>query len=175
MRPEIAIILEEFERLSLDDRIYLNFINDEEIPVQVLFSRVANGRSWSIWYPLSESASKQTVSRIHFPLVLRAFGISDTEFERELGGIFLTQAAFADEFVRQVSQLFGAEAVRKSISQTQNFMNELSEAFPRCAGEADAVASLTPVGAGSNASATEELTHCETDKKSRFRVVKIDS
>jgi hypothetical protein len=175
MRPEIETILEEFEALSLDDRIYLDFVSDEELPVRVQFLRSAKGRSWSIWYPLSEAASKQTVSRTHFPMVLRAFGVSNTEFEKELGGILLTQAAYADEFVRQVSGLFGAEAVRMSISQTQSFMNELREALPTCSSaECETAPSLSNDSPILSVPGTGDSVGNVVDKKSRFRVVKAD-
>jgi hypothetical protein len=174
MRPEIEIILEEFEAISLDDRIYLDFVSDEELPVRVQFLRSAKGRSWSIWYPLNEAASKQTVSRIHFPLVLRAFGVSNTEFEKELGGILLTQAAYADEFVRQVSGLFGAEAVRKSISQTQNFMDELREAFPKCSTAESGDLELSNDPTTPSLSGVGDSSGNIADKKSRFRVVKTN-
>jgi hypothetical protein len=129
------VLLQEFEHWSLDEKLFLEFVSDEELEVRVKFQKCPKGRCWSIWYVANEQASKQTISRQHFPAVLRAFGVSNTEFEKELGGMLLTQAAYADEFVRQMGNLFGAEALQKSILQTQHFMDAVRDALPRCVGD----------------------------------------
>jgi hypothetical protein len=131
MRPELTTLIDEFERLSLDDRLNFWFTSHDELPVCVRFHRNA-GRNWSIWYPISEQASKQTVSQAHLPRVLDAFGVPETPFMEELGNVLLTQAAYADQFVREVGELLGEESVRKSIRHTQDFMDDFAEMF-RCA------------------------------------------
>jgi hypothetical protein len=130
MCPELTTLIDDFERLSLDDRLNFWFTSHDELPVCVRFHRNA-GRNWSIWYPISEQASKQTVSQAHLPRVLDAFGIPETPFMEELGNVLLTQAAYADQFVREVGELLGEESVRKSIRQTQDFMDDFAEMF-RC-------------------------------------------
>jgi hypothetical protein len=98
--------------------------------------------------------------------VLRAFGVSNTEFEKELGGMLLTQAAYADEFVREVGNLFGHEALQKSILQTQEFMDSVRSAMQRCVG--DDTASNAHNSNKSHACAE----HPDLKQRARFRVVK---
>jgi hypothetical protein len=166
MRPDMDVLLEEFERMSLDDKVFLDFVSDEELAVRVKFQKCAKGRCWSIWYIANEQASKQKVSRTHFPAVLRAFGVSNTEFEKELGGMLLTQAAYADEFVREVGNLFGSEALQKSILQTQEFMDTFRSAMQRCVGEdVGQDVAIGPEDIGSS-------TQADLKQRARFRVVK---
>ncbi len=173
MRPELDVLLQEFERLSLDDRVFLDFVNDDELAVRVRFQKIANGRCWSIGYLASEDASRQTVSRIHFPAVLRAFGVSNTLFERELGGILLTQAAFADEFVREVSNFLGVDAVRNSILQTQQFMDSFREAFSKCTRDLAVNAGHVPDDMSDSNDLATFLPQKSVEKaRPRFRVVK---
>ena len=126
MLPEISLILEVFERMSLDEKVYFTFDNEEDIQVCILFSKKTDRRNWSIWLALNEQASKQTISITHLRAVLKAFKISEKIFIKEVSEVLLLQAAFADEFIRQITEMLGKEAVQKSILSTQNFMDELS-------------------------------------------------
>jgi hypothetical protein len=103
MAVELLHLIDEFERLSLDDRIFFRVESEEELEVDILFERDGNARNWSIWYALSEKNSKQTVSKSFLPQVLRAFQVPDTRFYEELSSVLLTQAAFADQFVREIA------------------------------------------------------------------------
>jgi ABC-type iron transport system FetAB ATPase subunit len=60
--------------------------------------------------------------------VARAFQLDESFLAKELAGHLLTQAAFADQFVREVQELLGEEAVRESILRTQMFMDALKDA-----------------------------------------------
>jgi hypothetical protein len=126
MLPEINLILEVFERMSLDEKVYFTFNNEEDIQICILFSKKSDKRNWSIWLALNEQASKQTISITHLRPVLKAFKVNEKGFIKELADVLLLQAAFADEFIRQISELLGENAVQKSILFTQNFMDELS-------------------------------------------------
>lgn len=126
MLPEINSILEVFERMSLDEKVYLTFNNEEDIQVCILFSKKPDKRNWSIWFAVNEQASKQTITNTHLQAVLKAFKILEKVFIREIADVLLFQAAFADEFIRQVTEILGKEAVQKSILSTQIFMDELS-------------------------------------------------
>jgi hypothetical protein len=134
MSPTIDELLVEFETLSLDERVYLVMRSDEDLEVCIHFQRKDAPKCWSVWYKLSEEASRQQCSRQSFPLVLRAFQVADGTFITELSNRLLTQAAFADEFVRSVSALLGAEAVRESIRATQAFMENLRALVQRTLG-----------------------------------------
>lgn len=126
MLPEINLILEVFERMSLDEKAYFTFNNEEDIQVCTLFLKKSDKRNWSVWLALNEQASKQTISITHLRPVLKAFKINEKAFIKEIADVLLLQAAFADVFIKQISEVLGKEAVQKSISFTQNFMNELS-------------------------------------------------
>lgn len=128
MPQSLETLVSEFERLSLDDRIYMTFKSEEELGVAVQFERRADGRCWSVWYLEAAQASKQMCSRSHLEPVLRAFRVSDAAVHEALSNKLLTQAAFADEFVREVTQIMGEEAVRASIRSTQDFMDALRDA-----------------------------------------------
>lgn len=130
MLPPIEKLLEEFERITLDERVYMSFTSEEELEVCVQYRRAVE-KPWSVWYGLSQEASKQSCSRQHIPFVLKAFKVSERAFLRELVSVLLTQAAYADEFVRQVQTLVGEEAVRNSINETQKFMDHMSQVVNR--------------------------------------------
>lgn len=127
MLPEIDTILEVFERMSLDDKVYFTFPNEEDIQVCILFHRKSDRRNWSLWLTINEEASKQNLSTQHLRQALKGFKISEKNFLKELADILLIQVAFADEFIRQITDVLGKEAVQKSILQTQNFMDELNQ------------------------------------------------
>ena len=134
MVPALSSLLEEFETLSLDERVYLVLRSDEDLEVCFHFQRKDAPKCWSVWYKLSEEASRQQCSRATFPHVLRAFQVPESTFVKDLSGRLLTQAAFADEFVRSVTLLLGADAVRESIRGTQAFMEELRAMVRRTLG-----------------------------------------
>ncbi len=127
MLPEIDTILEVFERMSLDDKVYFSFPNEEDIQVCILFNKKPDRRNWSLWLAINEEASKQTLSTNHLRPALKAFKINEKTFLKEIADVLLMQAAYADEFIRQISEVLGKEAVQKSILHTQNFMDELAE------------------------------------------------
>jgi len=129
--PSIETLLEEFESLSLDDKVYLVLRSEEDLEVCIHFLRPEAPRCWAIWYKLSQDASRQQCGRSHFPAVLRAFRVPEGVFIAEMSTRLLTQAAYADEFVRSVGELLGVEAVRESIRSTQNFMDSLKEMVRR--------------------------------------------
>ncbi|APJ04415.1 hypothetical protein [Silvanigrella aquatica] len=136
MLPEINPILEVFERMTLDDKVYFTFPNEEDIQVCILFNKKTDKRNWSIWLALNEQASKQTITMGYLRETLKAFKINEKVFMKEVADVLLLQAAFADEFIRQVSEILGKEAVQKSILYTQNFMDELTAKIKNiCNGE----------------------------------------
>lgn len=126
MLPEINSILEVFEQMSIDEKAYFSFNNEEEIQVCISFIKKSDKKNWSIWYALNEHASKQTTTLAHLRAALKAFKINEKMFINEISEVLLVQAAFADEFIRQISNILGKEAVQKAILSTQNFMDELS-------------------------------------------------
>jgi hypothetical protein len=127
MIPALPNLLEEFESLSLDDAVYFVLRSEEDLEVAVHYQKKNMPLCWSVWFKLSEEASKQTCSRENLPFVLEAFGLTRANVEKEIAGRLLSQAAFADEFVRNVGDLLGQEALRESIRATQLFMESLKE------------------------------------------------
>ena len=71
MLPEIDTILEVFERMSLDDKVYFSFPNEEDIKF-VFYLIKPDRRNWSLWLAINEEASKQTLSTNHLRQVLKA-------------------------------------------------------------------------------------------------------
>lgn len=126
MLPEINTILEVFERMSLDEKAYFSFNNEEDIQICIMYTKKPDKRNWSIWLALNEQASKQTITINHLRQVLKAFKINESVFIKEFADVLLLQAAYADEFIRQITEVLGKEAVQKSILHTQNFMDELA-------------------------------------------------
>lgn len=123
-RPPLDELIREFERLSLDEHLFWQFKNDEDLDVCVSFRR-ADPRPWSVWLKLSPDASRQTCSGTHVIPILNAFRVNENKFGEEISGALLVQAAYADEFIHQVSAIVGDEAVRMSIRETQKFIKEL--------------------------------------------------
>lgn len=174
MLPSLEELLQEFERMSLDSKLHLDFLNQDELNARVKFERCPNGRCWSIWFVDNEKASKQTVSGVHFPAVLRAFGISSSEFEKELGGMLLTQAAYADEFVREVGNLLGVEALQQSILQTQNFMDSVRESMIKVGDDLKMSRNNSENASehGENSSDYSRVATQAQQQRARFRVLK---
>lgn len=123
-RPPLDELIREFERLSLDEHLFWQFKNDEELDVCVSFRR-ADPRPWSVWLKLSPDASRQTCSGTHVLPILNAFRVNENKFGEEISSALLVQAAYADEFIHQVSAIVGDEAVRMSIRETQKFIKDL--------------------------------------------------
>lgn len=159
MLPEIDTILEVFERMSLDDKVYFSFPNEEDIQVCILFNKKPDRRNWSLWLAINEEASKQTLSTNHLRQALKAFKINEKTFLKEIADVLLMQAAYADEFIRQISEVLGKEAVQKSILHTQNFMDELAEK----------IRSLIPADA---APSKEDKKQLKAKNKNKFKIVK---
>ena len=135
MLPDIHKLVDEFERLSLDEKMYLTFKNEDELEAAVQYDRGQGNRCWQVWLREAPVDSRQTCSRQHLPAVLKAFRLSERDFVREVAGRLLTQAAFADEFVREVKEFLGDDAVRESIRNTQDFMDALRGAVQNALGD----------------------------------------
>lgn len=114
----------EFERLSLDERLYFQIINEENLDVAINYNSKEH-RPWSVWLICSEKASKQKISNIFLIKVLEAFKVPLAIFYNELSSILLVQAAYANEFIKQVSVLLSEYSVQNSIQQTTEFMEIL--------------------------------------------------
>lgn len=120
-------IIEVFECISLDHNAYFTFQNQDNIKVCVQYEKGPSKKDWSIWFDAHENNSKQIISSQHLSVVINAFKIDENNFINEIANVLLLQAAFADELIRQVTELFGKEAVQKSILETQNFMDGLAQ------------------------------------------------
>jgi hypothetical protein len=128
MNLTLQEMINAFERTSLDEHLYMIMRSDEELDVCIEFNRNDQFRCWSFYFRDASEESKQRCSKTHAVEVARAFKLNDTAFSNELARHLLTQAAFADQFVREVQELLGVEAVRESIMGTQLFMDALKEA-----------------------------------------------
>lgn len=132
MDTKLGLTLEEmiaaFERTSMDDKLCIVMRSEEDLEVCIEFDREDQFRCWNFYYKEAKQESRQRCSRTHAADIARAFKLSEIAFERELAGHLLTQAAFADQFVREIQELLGKDAVRESILSTQLFMDALKEA-----------------------------------------------
>lgn len=128
MNVTLQDMINAFERTSLDEHLYMILRSEEELDVCVEFNRNDQFRCWSFYFRDASEESKQRCSKTHAVEVARAFKLNDSAFTNELARHLLTQAAFADQFVREVQELLGVDAVRESIMGTQLFMDALKEA-----------------------------------------------
>lgn len=127
MLPDFKKIIEVFECISLDNSAYFTFQNQDDIKVCIQYEKKFTKKDWAIWFAAHETNSKQIISSQNLQVVLEVFKIAESDFIHEISNMLLIQAAFADEFIRQITDLFGNKAVQKSILSTQNFMDELSQ------------------------------------------------
>jgi len=125
-------IVDAFERLSIDDRLHLVLPSLEELDVCIQFDRQDQLRCWTFYFREAKDESSQQCSRAHFVEVARAFQLDESLLAKELAGHLLTQAAFADQFVREVQELLGEDAVRESIVRTQLFLNFPNKLVREC-------------------------------------------
>lgn len=128
MNHSLPDMIAAFERTSMDDKLYIVMRSEEDLEVCVEFNREDQLRCWTFYYKDAKQESRQKCSRAHAAEIARAFKIADGIFARELAGHLLTQAAFADQFVREIQELLGKDAVRESIMSTQLFMDALKDA-----------------------------------------------
>jgi hypothetical protein len=135
MNHSLQEMVDAFERTSLDERVFLILSSSEELDVCVEFNRQDQLRCWSLFFRDAPTESLQKCSRLHVAEVARAFKLSERTLAHELAKHLLTQAAFADQFVREIRDLLGEPAVRESIVQTQLFMDALKDAVSSALGE----------------------------------------
>ena len=175
MLPELQKLIDEFERLSLDDKMYLTFKNEDELEVALQYDRGQGNRAWQVWLREAPVDSRQTCSRSHLPAVLKAFRLSERDFVREVAGRLLTQAAFADEFVREVKEFLGVDAVRESIRNTQDFMDALRDAVKSALGDNTPPLLSAPAVVKkpkSPSAALTSSTQMSSAARGKFRIVK---
>jgi hypothetical protein len=128
MKHSLHDMIAAFERTSMDDKICLIMRSEEDLEVCIEFNREDQFRCWNFYYKEAQQESRQRCSRSHAVDIARAFQLSESALAKELAGHLLTQAAFADQFVREIQELLGEAAVRESIMSTQLFMDALKEA-----------------------------------------------
>jgi len=124
MLPEIQPVLEVFEELSFDDKAFFSFKNEENLEVVALYSKKQDKKNWSIWFAINEQASKQTLSATHIKKAIKAYKISEKQFIQQITDMLMTQAMFANEFIDQLSRVFGEEAVQNNLSQAECYFNK---------------------------------------------------
>jgi len=130
MLPDFKKVIEVFECISLDNNAYFTFMNGDGIKVCIQYEKKSSKKDWAIWFNSHPNNSKQIISSKHLLPVLEAFKIVENDFLLEIANMLLIQAAFADEFIRQITELLGVEAVQKSILST-HFMDELSKSVDK--------------------------------------------
>jgi hypothetical protein len=135
MLPEFSVLIEEFEQLSLDDKAFFSFKNDSSLEVSIMYKRAEGSQPWTVWFNLSEEASKQKISRGFLEPALTGFEVDSRELAKQVAYRLLTQAAYADELVRKVGQLLGEDALRESIRTTQEFMENLQAMVSQVLGD----------------------------------------
>lgn len=128
MNLDLQTMIDAFERVSLDERLHLILTSEEELEVCIEFNRSDQFQCWTFYFRDAREESKRQCSRAHAVGVASAFKLSHADLAKELAGMLLTQAAFADQFVGEVEELLGKEAVKESIVRTQLFMDALKDA-----------------------------------------------
>jgi len=128
MNLDLQTMIDAFERMSLDERLHLILNSEEDLQVCIEFNRADQFQCWTFYFRDAREESKRQCSRLHALEVASAFRLSHSEMAKELAGMLLTQAAFADQFVGEVEELLGKEAVKESIVRTQLFMDALKDA-----------------------------------------------
>lgn len=162
MLPDFKKIIEVFECMNLDNNAFFTFQNQDNLKVCVQYEKKWLKKEWAFWYSDHEANSKQHVSAQHLPSTLSAFKIGEKNFLTEVSNILLVQAAFADEFIRQMKDLFGVEVVQKTILDTQNFMDALKES----------VDSILKTNDNDSESNTPSISKKEQGERIGLRVVK---
>ena len=131
MLPDFTKIIDVFECMSLDNSAYFTFRDDDDSKICVQFEKISSRNNWKIWYEEKESSSTKLISSYDLRENLLLFNINEDEFLTEISSVLLTQVAFADEFIRQVTELYGQDAIQKSIYDTQTFMEELGQSVEK--------------------------------------------
>ncbi len=123
-------LLEFIDRLCLDEKLYWRVpMLAKSGTCEVQWRRDARPAAWSI----REIGSEQwtNFSKGEMPRAIEQFQLDPFSFERQVGASILTQAVFADMVMEGAVDLFGQEAVRKSIADTRSFLSGVSDAAKR--------------------------------------------
>jgi hypothetical protein len=118
-------MLEFIDRLCLDEKLYWRI----PLLAEVSWRRDARPAAWQIRIVGQEEW--QTFTKAELPKALERLAIDPIAFDRQVGASILTQAVFADMVMEGAIELFGQEAVRKSIADTRAFLSGVSEAAKR--------------------------------------------
>lgn len=120
----LAPLLAFVDRLSLDEKLYWRVpFAESAVEAEILWTRAKQPTSWTI----KAGGIERTVRTEELPALMAELRIDAAVFERQLGVTVLTQACFADLVRRSAVELFGEEAVEKSIADTKAFLDQVGE------------------------------------------------
>jgi hypothetical protein len=131
MLRDFKKIVDIFEAMGLDNQAYFTLLNDKNQKICIQYQKENTGKNWKLWNSDEESDPKKKINSETIQNTLKHFSIKEDDFLDEVSNSLLIQAAFADEFIRQLTILFGKEAIQKSIYDTQTFMEELSQSVEK--------------------------------------------
>ncbi len=131
MLRDFKKIVDIFEAMGLDNQAYFTLLNDKNQKICIQYQKDNTGKNWKLWNSDEESDPKKKINSETIQNTLKHFSIKEDDFLDEVSNSLLIQAAFADEFIRQLTILFGKEAIQKSIYDTQTFMEELSQSVEK--------------------------------------------
>ncbi len=131
MKQQLDKMIDFYEAMGVDDKGFFCLFNEKKNKICVEFTRNLDKQNWRIWDENYESTSFKKVSLKYLPDALRSFSVSLEEFQLKIIEVVLVQTCYADEFIRQVTELLGPDTVQKSLLQNQNFMTELEKTVKR--------------------------------------------
>ncbi len=123
-------ILDFLDRLCLDEKLYWRVpYLAKEGSAEIAWRREARPSSWSL-RPVGQT-DYISYSREQLMPAMAALGLDTEAFRRQAGASILTQAVFASMVTEGAVDLFGAEAVEKSVRDTRSFLSGVSDAAAR--------------------------------------------
>ncbi len=123
-------LLEFIDRLCLDEKLYWRIpMLAKSGTCEVQWRRDAKPSAWSI-RPIGTEEWAH-FSKGEMPRALERYSLDPIAFDRQVGASILTQAVFADMVMEGAIDLFGQDAVRKSIADTRSFLSGVSDAAKR--------------------------------------------
>ncbi len=123
-------LIEFIDRLCLDEKLYWRIpMLAKSGTCEVQWRRDAKPSAWSIRPVGTEEWAH--FSKGEMPRALERYSLDPIAFDRQVGASILTQAVFADMVMAGAIDLFGQDAVRKSIADTHSFLSGVSDAAKR--------------------------------------------
>lgn len=130
-------LLDFLDHLCLDETLYWRIpLGGKDGSLELAWKRTQKPNAWSVRKPGEDAWTFYDAAG--FLAALPTLGVDRDALDRQLGASILTQAVFADMVMEGAVKIFGSDAVQRSIKDTRDFLQSVSDAATRMTRDAAA-------------------------------------